>query len=107
MMDCGTFKTLWKEYSKHNEGLFELINEAKNKPPSEPPFPAWTYEESFSRCKNYTDKAGRAVPMPLTAAYEREDGTSITAIVRRLREGGLPVPLPLPLPVPVQQERLG
>ena len=72
---------LWKHYAKKNEGLFTFINDNPKKPPQEPPFPEWTYDETFARCQNLTVDGKRVDVMPLSAPYTNERGEKISAIV--------------------------
>jgi len=81
LLDCGTFKTLWKHYAKKNEGLFDFINDNPKKPPQEPPFPAWTYDETVSRCQNLTVDGQPVEVMPHSAPYVNSRGEKISAIV--------------------------
>jgi len=51
-LDCHTFRSLQKHYEKENPLLTDIINDATNKPQSEPHFPAWDY--SHINCVNVT-----------------------------------------------------
>ena len=83
-MDCVTFNSLWKHYSKKNDGLFDFINQATKKPEHEPFFPGWTYEDTISKCRNYTDSDGEILGenIPLTAPYIKDNGETINSILR-------------------------
>ena len=60
-MDCPTYEKLYKYFEKENEGLYDFLNNAPNRPKQEPIFPMFTSTRSKCIMPNYTSNSKSTV----------------------------------------------
>jgi Sulfotransferase domain len=77
-LDCETMKKLWDHYAEHNKNLAGFINGDSTRPPEEPLFPTWSYEDTYRSCVYFADEKGKRIsPVPDYAVYTKNASAAL------------------------------